>query len=266
MKGRARQQVVVSLIVGLVIVACWFALRTRDQPKPFDSAPPSIKQVASSSSLDASDRETALGLVRDRTAPLAGIPIAGNANLIRSPYAPEGPLIDVEGLALGTEIECPTTGKALRVPGDPRLAKVEENLDRLVFPKITLTDQTLAEAVAFLNDESATLDPDGKGVAFRVSDDVKEADLKSSQITLDLQNIPLREVVRYVADLSGLRLRTTGDGVELYPRPPLLTRQYEAPQLFDATVDPFLNEGVVHSKRPKSAKEILAELGVEFEE
>ena len=45
---------------------------------------------------------------------LAGVPVG--ENLIRSPYVSDGPYIDVSGLAEGTVVECPSTGKGLRIP------------------------------------------------------------------------------------------------------------------------------------------------------
>jgi hypothetical protein len=56
-------------------------------------------------------------------------------------------------------------------------------------------------------------------------------------------------------------------GVEPILMPAVFTRRYHAPLFFmgGEAVDPFLNEGVA-SERTKSAKEILMENGVEFEE
>ena len=44
------------------------------------------------------------------------IPVQGASNLVVSPYAKEGPYIDVSGLSSGTLIECPKTGKTVLVP------------------------------------------------------------------------------------------------------------------------------------------------------
>ena len=44
------------------------------------------------------------------------IPVQGASNLVVSPYAKEGPYIDVSGLSSGTQIECPKTGKTVLVP------------------------------------------------------------------------------------------------------------------------------------------------------
>lgn len=44
------------------------------------------------------------------------IPVQGASNLVVSPYAKEGPYIDVSGLSSGTQIECPKTKKTILVP------------------------------------------------------------------------------------------------------------------------------------------------------
>ena len=44
------------------------------------------------------------------------IPVQGASNLVVSPYAKEGPYIDVSGLSSGTQIECNKTGKTILVP------------------------------------------------------------------------------------------------------------------------------------------------------
>ncbi|MGY8690209.1 MAG: hypothetical protein ACKVHP_21035 [Verrucomicrobiales bacterium] len=44
------------------------------------------------------------------------IPVQGASNLVVSPYAKDGPYIDVSGLSSGTQIECNKTGKTILVP------------------------------------------------------------------------------------------------------------------------------------------------------
>ena len=44
------------------------------------------------------------------------IPVQGASSLVVSPYAKEGPYIDVNGLTSGTQIECPKTSRTILVP------------------------------------------------------------------------------------------------------------------------------------------------------
>ena len=45
-----------------------------------------------------------------------GAPIPGRPGFVNSPYAEKHQLVDVTGLAVGTEVKCPYTGKLFRVP------------------------------------------------------------------------------------------------------------------------------------------------------
>jgi uncharacterized Zn-finger protein len=45
-----------------------------------------------------------------------GTPIPGRPGFVNSPYAERHQLVDVAGLAVGTEVKCPYTGKPFRVP------------------------------------------------------------------------------------------------------------------------------------------------------
>lgn len=45
-----------------------------------------------------------------------GTPIMGKKGHVRSPFAPEDGLVDVTGIAAGTKVKCPFSGKVFRVP------------------------------------------------------------------------------------------------------------------------------------------------------
>jgi len=75
---------------------------------------------------------------------------------------------------------------------------------KIIFPKIDFRDSSLREAVEFLVAKSKALDPEQKGVNVVLTDEGKASDVK---ITLSLANVPLSEVLRYVAALAGLDLR-----------------------------------------------------------
>jgi hypothetical protein len=45
-----------------------------------------------------------------------GIPASDRPGMLLSPYAPEAGMVDVEGLAPGTQVKCPYSGLTFRIP------------------------------------------------------------------------------------------------------------------------------------------------------
>jgi hypothetical protein len=45
-----------------------------------------------------------------------GIPASDRPGMLHSPYAPEAGMVDVEGLAPGTQVKCPYSGLTFRIP------------------------------------------------------------------------------------------------------------------------------------------------------
>ncbi len=80
-------------------------------------------------------------------------------------------------------------------PADAVLKKA----DAIVFPRIDFRDTTLAESVEFLTVKSRKLDAEGKGVNIVLKNTDKIGD---ARITLSLSNVPIAEVLRYVAALA----------------------------------------------------------------
>ena len=70
---------------------------------------------------------------------------------------------------------------------------------RWIFPKVDFRDATFREAVEFLAAKSKTLDATGTGANIVIKNADKIGDVK---ITLNLNNVPLAEVLRHVADLA----------------------------------------------------------------
>jgi hypothetical protein len=66
------------------------------------------------------DGETAVLLSARRDPPAQdvpwGIPVSGNSGMVRSPWAPDGGVVDVAGIKRGTKVKCPFTGHIFRVP------------------------------------------------------------------------------------------------------------------------------------------------------
>lgn len=71
---------------------------------------------------------------------------------------------------------------------------------RRILPKVEFRDSTLRECIDFLVAKSKELDPAGEGVNIVLKDVDKIGD---AMITLSLSNVPITEVIRYVAALAG---------------------------------------------------------------
>jgi general secretion pathway protein D len=112
-------------------------------------------------------------------------------------------------------------------------------LNRIVVPRIDFRDATVREAVAFLQQQSRTLDttetsPEQRGIniflklpsvgaaiAPPVGDFEDDAPAPvpraDTRITLNLSNVPLYEALRYVATLAGLKVKVEPFAVSLVP-------------------------------------------------
>lgn len=102
----------------------------------------------------------------------------------------------------------PDTGKSVDPEPAGKKSPLQAKLDAIVIPQIQFHEATLSEAMEFLRRKSqdldtSTTDPNQKGVSIIVKTDGNTAE---ARITLDLKNIPLGEALKYVAQLSNLRL------------------------------------------------------------
>ncbi|GEP41925.1 hypothetical protein [Brevifollis gellanilyticus] len=100
-------------------------------------------------------------------------------------------------------------------------AKVEVTvfrLSRLVVPQVQFSGASLREAVEFLNIEfnqlERALDPGTPRLSFVLTN---TAAANPAQITLDLQDVPMMEALRYITELGGVTFRLTESGVVIEP-------------------------------------------------
>jgi hypothetical protein len=91
------------------------------------------------------------------------------------------------------------------------LSKIEERASKIIIPNIEFVEASVPECVEFLRLKTARLhNPEGDSRAVNVRlATPEEAALPT--ITLFLRDIPLRDVLRYVAELAELKLRVDGD-------------------------------------------------------
>lgn len=120
--------------------------------------------------------------------------------------------------------ETPEEPSSFSQPLDNPVVNVDQKLGMIRLPRVQLDGATLEEAVDYLRSQARTHDTTAMTTAERgvnISVDPGPADSSSAKevaekkITLNLQNVPLREALEYVARASGLMLRTNAFGAEL---------------------------------------------------
>lgn len=165
------------------------------------------------------------------------------------------------------------------------LGATRRRLEGMTLNAVQFEDVTLNEALRYLTIKSRELDPKSEGFNFVVRD-VQSAgeevgSLGQRQITLELRNVPMSEVLGYVARLSGLQYRIEQYAIVFAPSgldsDLLVTRSYRVPPDFIASApiandaannDPFadtagFSDGL--SVKRRSAKEFLQQSGIAFE-
>jgi len=147
---------------------------------------------------------------------------------------------------------------------------INAKLNRIIIPKISLTDTTIREAVDFLKQRSRELDTTtddpsqkrGVNIVLKLPDaaiasvGIEAAAAGSgtesptqptvtpdSKVTLTLNNVPLIEALRYLTDLAGLKFKVEPFAVSIVPitenTDDLLTKEYRvAPGFIPANSGP----------------------------
>jgi general secretion pathway protein D len=96
----------------------------------------------------------------------------------------------------------------LKVVSNPKptapFSYLEAKLKSIVFPSVRFQNATLEEAIEFIRIKSrdldtATTDPAHKGVNIIIQ---ASAQGKTARITLDLKDVPMSELLRYITELS----------------------------------------------------------------
>lgn len=86
-------------------------------------------------------------------------------------------------------------------------------VSRLILPKVEFRDATLQEAIDFLRLKARKVDPTGRGVGLRL--DVHPKIAAKLTLTFSLEQIPLSEVLQFVADILDLDLIADGETLVL---------------------------------------------------
>lgn len=94
-------------------------------------------------------------------------------------------------------------------------ARLRQKMDEIIIPSVHFENATLKQALEFLRKQSRELDKSSAPAAKKgVNIILRQTDFQDSpHITLDLKNVPLSEVLRYVTELSLMRFRVESEAV-----------------------------------------------------
>lgn len=166
---------------------------------------------------------------------------------------------------------------------------VRNKLDRIIIPKVSLDQASLEEALDFLRlrtseNDTFESDPARKGVNFTVNlgapDSEAATKVRAARFDLQLTNVPLSQVLKYITDITRTSFTTDDFSVLISAvgagSDELVTRTYRVPPDFisnmssgstaAATEDPFAAEPAKGGLLPTrlGAQEALAKQGVAF--
>lgn len=185
-----------------------------------------------------------------------------------------------------------------------RTQQIQQKLDTIIIPSVNFQNVSIREAIDFLRQRSRELDPTGEGVNIVLKleptlggapapaapvlpspgmgipglDDEEPAmpaapapaapaiDPSDVRITLNLQNVPLAEVLRYITQLAGLKINVEAFAVAIVPLSEptdiLVTRQYQVPPNFISAVREDTDRPAVGRDRgPATGREISPRAG-----
>jgi len=186
------------------------------------------------------------------------------------------PLTDVDRSALFG------AGAASLVNQQTGSDRITQKLRTIIFPKVEFDGATLDEVVELLRVRSRDLDPEGRGISFVIS---VPPDSRSKPVSLNLLNVPMEELLRYVSEMCGVAYKVDDHAVIFVSiserNNAIVTRSFRVPPDFiqnapaaDAgaappAADPFATQtpaggGLII--RRMGAKEFLEARGVTFPE
>jgi hypothetical protein len=84
------------------------------------------------------------------------------------------------------------------------LSAIQRKLSQLIFPKVSFEDAEVATVISYLKQRAQELDVDGAGVNILLQ--VPE-NVTLPSVTVDFDNIPMGELIRYLCAASGLKYR-----------------------------------------------------------
>lgn len=157
--------------------------------------------------------------------------------------------------------------------------KITQKLRTITFPKVEFDGATLAEVVELLRVRSRDLDPEGRGISFVLS---VPPEARDKQVSLNLLNVPMEELLRYVSEMCGVSYKVDEHAVTFVSiserNNAIVTRTFRVPPDFIQNspgadpaaaplTDPFAKQAPAGGGliiRRLGAKEFLEARGVTF--
>lgn len=157
---------------------------------------------------------------------------------------------------------------------------IVQKLRTLVFPRVEFSGATLDEVTELLRVRTKDLDPQGGGISFVMN---VPPESRNKPISLDLFNVPVEEVIRYVTEMSGVSYKVDDNAVVFVSQSDrenaMISRSFRVPPDFiqsapvtdagAAPVDPFAQSAPAGGSltiRRMTAKDFLEARGVTFPE
>jgi general secretion pathway protein D len=162
-----------------------------------------------------------------------------------------------------------------------RRETLTRKLREVKIQRIDFTGASLEEVIEYLRVRSRDADTEGKGIDFVLS---LASAAPSRQISLNLVDVPVEEVLRYATEIAGVTFRVEEFAVRIVPltdtNETLISKTYRVPPDFisaapmdaaaPAPADPFAAQGAAAAPsgllRRLSAKEFLESRGIVFPE
>ena len=96
--------------------------------------------------------------------------------------------------------------------------KISGKLSEIVFKRLSFDDADIIEVLKYLSEESKRLDKEGQGVDIDLNMGAKELATVPS-ITIDLENIPLIQVIKHICKMTATRCRVRKGKLEIINDP-----------------------------------------------
>lgn len=102
----------------------------------------------------------------------------------------------------------------LKAKKDDPLVQLKRQLESIRMPEVLFREAKAEDVIEYLRTEGAKYSKDKSEINYVW---LVPADAKLGPVTLNLHNVPLSDVLRYVTQMAGLRYRLEPNAVVIYP-------------------------------------------------